>query len=243
MSMLNLAGSSYDFGHVLFAVLQECEHRRRGFVESEAEAKLLGVARDKLAEIHQSYVEAGGSAAYWQDLSREVMENTMPQYIAAAVAQTRLERANYDLWHGGDAVARGVFTLGGLTLGGLMIWAPFLPMIEDAPIAFALAAGGFFWPEIKRMVADFRHSRFLNRLIVEAEKYQKNGRIHYLSSKHFDEALGSLGKAEEESEAAEGAGAPAPSAPVGVHEHPTGTPAGDCDRRRAGVGAGRGGKS
>ena len=27
--MLNLAGREYDFGPVLFAVLQECEHRRR----------------------------------------------------------------------------------------------------------------------------------------------------------------------------------------------------------------------
>ena len=32
MSVLNLAGSPFDFGNVLFAVLQECEHRRRGLL-------------------------------------------------------------------------------------------------------------------------------------------------------------------------------------------------------------------
>lgn len=211
MSKLNLAGSSFDFGNVLFAVLQECEHRRGALPEDEDEARgrLMEIARDKLEEIHQSYVESGGTPSYWKELAEEVLDNAMPQYAMAALQQTRLERSGYDLWRGGDAVARGVLGLGGLALGGLFAATRFTPIPVDTfvYVAWALGGGGFFWPEVKRMVTDYRHARFLNKLIVQAEKYQKDSRIHYVSSKQFDEALRSLGP-EEEGEGEE----PAPEA-------------------------------
>jgi len=64
--MLNLAGTSYDFGNVLFAVLQECEHQRRALLPNQAAARLQEIARAKLAEIHESYTDLGGTGAYWQ---------------------------------------------------------------------------------------------------------------------------------------------------------------------------------
>ncbi|MEO6192986.1 MAG: hypothetical protein ABIS20_08255, partial [Thermoanaerobaculia bacterium] len=173
--MLNLAGASYDFGNVLFAVLQECEHKRRALLPNEAEARLREIARAKLAEIHESYTECGGTETYWQDLEREVIETTLPQYIPAAVEQNRLEKSNYDLWRQGDPAARFLFGLLGLIIGGLIIAAPFIPIFEDT-FAFLLAAGGFLYPEIKKTYSDFRHSRTLNRLIVQAEAYQKDQR-------------------------------------------------------------------
>lgn len=39
--MLNVAGSSFDFEHVLFAVIQECEHVRRGLLPTEAHGRLM----------------------------------------------------------------------------------------------------------------------------------------------------------------------------------------------------------
>jgi hypothetical protein len=186
--MLNLAGSSYDFGNVLFAVLQECEHKRRALLPNEAEARLREIARAKLAEIHESYAECGGSETYWQDLEREVIETTLPQYIPAAAEQNRLEKSNYDLWRQGDPVARFLFGLLGLIIGGLIIAAPFIPIFEDA-FAFFLAAGGFLYPEIKKTYFDFRHSRTLNRLIAQAEAYQKDQRLHYMSEARLREEL------------------------------------------------------
>src|SRR6185369_8895942 len=120
ISMLNLAGSSFDFGQVLFAVLTDCEHRRRSLAPEEAAEKLLEAAREKLAEIHESYVECGGTEDYFRDLEREVLETALPQYVPRAVEQTRREREGYDLWRGGDPVARAAFTLLGLVLGGLI---------------------------------------------------------------------------------------------------------------------------
>ena len=78
----------------------------------------MDAARLKLAEVRESYEECGGTPAYWGDLEREVLETALPQYIPAAVEQTRLETGHYDLWRQGDPVARAVFALVGLLLGG-----------------------------------------------------------------------------------------------------------------------------
>lgn len=194
--LLNLAGSSFDFGNVLFAVLQECEHRRRAMLPGEAEARLRETAREKLEEIRESYEESGGTPGYWEALEREVLETSLPQYIPAAVEQTRLEKTHYDLWRQGDTLARVTFALLGLVLGGLIIAAPFIPLWEDA-FAFVLAVMGLLYPEVKQLVGDLRHSRFLNGLIVHAEKYQKDGRLHYLSATRLEEELQSMGKTRE----------------------------------------------
>ena len=194
--MLNLAGTSYDLGNVLFAVLQECEHMRRGLLPNEAEARLREAARRKLEEIRVSYEEMGGTQPYWEELEREVLEAALPQYIPAAIEQTRLEKNSYDLWRQGDPAARALFTLIGLILGGLIIKAPFIPIWEDA-FAFALAAGFFLYPEIKQLYYDRRHARFLNRLIVHAEKYQSDQRLHYLSEARLQEELEAVGAGKE----------------------------------------------
>jgi hypothetical protein len=187
-SILNCAGQSFDFGHVNFAVLHECEHRRRGLLPAHLDAALLDVARSKLAEVHDSYVEAGGTPSYWEALEHEVLETTMPQYIEAAREKNRLEKCNYELWRGGDLVSRAVMALVALTIGGIIVALPFIPIFEDA-FAFFLALVAWFYPELKRLMFEHRHARLLNRLIVEAERYQHDHRIHYVSQAALDEAF------------------------------------------------------
>ena len=186
--MLNLAGPAYDLGDILFAVLQECEHGRRAFAPDEAEERLGETARAKLDEIHESYEECGGTEPYWRMVEREVMETALPQYIPAAIEQTRLEASNYDLWRRGDPVARAAFGLLGLVIGGLIIAIPWIPIFEDA-FAFVLALAGVLYPEVKKTAFDYRHSRLLNRLIVQAEKYQRNEKIQYVSEAKLQEEL------------------------------------------------------
>ncbi len=191
--MLNLAGREYDFGPVLYAVLQDCEHRRRSLPpeDGEAAARFAEVARPRLAEIRPCYQEAGGTAAYWRELESEVLETALPQYSRAAAAQTRLEQSSYGLWRQGDPVSRLVLGLAGLGVGGLIVKAPFIPIFEDA-FAFALAAAAFLYPEIKRLVFDWRYSRLLNRLIVQAESYQHR-RLPYLSEAGLEAELRAVG--------------------------------------------------
>jgi hypothetical protein len=187
-SILNCAGQSFDFGHVNFAVLHECEHRRRGLLPAHLDAALVDMARSKLAEVHDSYVEAGGTTSYWEALEHEILETTMPQYIAAAREQNRLEKCNYELWRGGDLVSRSVMALAALTIGGIIVALPFIPIFEDA-FAFFLALVAWFYPELKRLMFEHRHARVLNRLIVDAERYQHDHRIHYVSQAALDEAF------------------------------------------------------
>ena len=185
-AIVNVAGSAFDFGRVIFAVLQSCEHQRRSFSAEEAPVQLVDVARAKLAEIRESYVEAKGSESYWKQLEHEIFVTVLPQYIPKAIAQTKRENGDYGLWRGGDMPARFVMFLVALLIGVAIIEAPFIPIFEQA-FAFFLAACGWFYPEIKRWTYESRHSRLLNRLIVGGEEYQKNTDIHYLSDRALNE--------------------------------------------------------
>ena len=187
-STLNSAGHSFEFGNVNFAVIHECEHRRRGLLPDQLDAALMDIARGKLAQIHDSYVEAGGTASYWKALEREIFETTMPQYIAQAREKNRLEKCNYELWRGGDLASRAVLALGALAIGGLIVALPFIPIFEDA-FAFFLALSAWFYPELKRLMFEHRHAQVLNRLIVDAERYQHDHRIHYVSQAALEEAF------------------------------------------------------
>src|SRR5215210_7889541 len=144
--VLNIAGPEYDFGSVVFVVLEECEHRRRGFDEEELEPQLIAIARAKLARIKGAYDEFGGSPAYWKSLETEVMETAMPQYVADAREMNRLERSGFDVWRGGDVGARLLFALLGLIIGSILIELPFVPIFE-AMFAFLFAGVGFVYPD------------------------------------------------------------------------------------------------
>jgi len=189
--MMNLAGPSFDFGNVLFTVLQECEHRRGSLSDESAENDLREIARRKLEAMHRTYSECAGTPAYWREVEHEVLETALPRYVHAAIEQTRLERNHYDLWRGGDLASRLLWGLLGLVIGGIIIEVPFIPIFWK-PFAFITAGSGFIYPELKRMAFDFRHSRLLNRLVRGGEKYQKN-RIDFVTNEEVDEALASMG--------------------------------------------------
>jgi hypothetical protein len=186
--MLNIAGPEYDFGSIVFVVLEECEHRRRGFDSDEAEFQLLRVAKEKLAHIKQAYDEFGGSAAYWKVLETEVLETAMPQYIDAAREMTALERAKFGIWRGGDPLARVTFALGALLVGSILIALPFVPIFERL-FAFALAVAAFLYPELKRWTHERRHFRALNRIITDAAQYQRNAKLHYMTSSEIRDSF------------------------------------------------------
>ena len=186
--MLNIAGPEYDFGSVVFVVLEECEHRRRGFVDDDLKAQLLTTARAKLAKIKAAYDEFGGSPAYWQALETEVLQTAMPQYLDAAAEMNRLERSGYGVWRGGDVGARFLFALAGLLIGSMLIALPFVPIFE-AMFAFALAFLGFLYPDLKRYTHERRHVRLMNRLVTEAARYQQNSQLHYMTTTEIRESF------------------------------------------------------
>jgi hypothetical protein len=193
MSVLNIAGPEYDFGSVVFVVLGECEHRRRSFDRDELEFRLQEAAKAKLKKIKAAYDEFGGSPAYWKALETEVLETAMPQYIKAAEEMNAHERNSFGVWRGGDPLARAVFGISGLVIGGILIVLPFVPIFETM-FAFALAAAGVLFPEIKRYTHERRHFKVLNRIIGEAAAYQRNAKLHYMTTTDIRESfhVGSL---------------------------------------------------
>lgn len=188
MSVLNIAGPEYDFGSVVFVVLGECEHRRRGFERDELEFQLMEAAKGKLKKIKQAYDEFGGSPAYWQALEKEVLQTAMPQYINAAEQMNELERQSFGIWREGDPAARTVFGIGGLIVGGIVKALPFVPTLENI-FVFALAVAGFLYPDLKRYTHERRHVRTLNRLVAEAAAYQQNARLHYMTTTDIRESF------------------------------------------------------
>lgn len=188
MSVLNIAGPEYDFGSAVFVVLGECEHRRRGFDDDELEFQLMEAAKAKLKKIKEAYDEFGGSPAYWKALEKEVLQTAMPQYIDAARRMNQMERNSFGVWRDGDPAARTAFGLGGLIVGGVLKALPFIPTLENV-FVFALAAAGFLYPDLKRYTHERRHVKTLNRLVAEAVAYQKNARLHYMTTTDIRESF------------------------------------------------------
>lgn len=186
--MLNIAGPEYDFASVVFVVLEECEHRRRGYDEEKLYELLMQDARNKLAQIKQAYDEFGGSAVYWRELEKEVLSTAVPQYIDAAEEMNRLERTGFDVWRRGDLVSRLTLALIGLVIGSIIIAIPFIPIVEAA-FAFATTAFGFLYPDVKRYLDERRHARMLNRLVAEAARYQSEARLHYMTTAGIRESF------------------------------------------------------
>lgn len=206
MSVLNIAGPEYDFASVVFVVIGECEHRRRGFERDELEFRLMEAAKAKLKKIKEAYDEFGGSSAYWQALEKEVLQTAMPQYIAAAEDMNELERKSFGVWRDGDPAARTIFGLGGLVVGSFLKALPFIPTIENM-FVFALAIAGFLYPDLKRYTHERRHVKLLNRLVSDAAAYQANAKLHYMTTtdirQSFQIGSGETTTSEEGREAAE----------------------------------------
>ena len=187
-SVLNIAGPEYDFGSVVFVVLEELEHRRRSLERDELEFRLKETAKAKLKQIKGAFNEFGGSPAYWQALEKEVLETALPQYTDAAEEMNTLERSGYGVWRKGDPIARFVFALAGLFIGSIVIALPFIPIVESM-FAVALTGAGALLPEIKRYTHERRHFRTLNRLVNDAAKYQANAKLHYMTTDEIRESF------------------------------------------------------
>jgi len=183
--MFNYAGAEFDFGNVVYAVLTECEHRRRALDPENAAEHLRKTAVARLDRIAAAYT---GADVYWQELRREVEETALPRYLRGAVEQLRAEHSGYSIWRRGDLLARLSFALMGLMIGGIIIALPFIPIFEEA-FAFFLAVGGFVYPDIRRLLTDWRYARELNAIIADAQKFQARLASGYVTPEVLEDVL------------------------------------------------------
>jgi hypothetical protein len=177
--MLNLTGPEFDVANVVHAVLADCEHRRRAVTADLAHA-MEENARRKLAIARSAFDEVRGDPAYWATVEHEVMRTALPQYVRIADRQNRLERAHYEVWRNGDLGARCAFTLIGLTVGGIIVKVPFIPIFIDT-FAFFLALCGWFYPDLKKLLHDFSYTRRLNAIVAEAVRYERRSSMEFIN--------------------------------------------------------------
>jgi len=147
--------------------LLEAFERKRPAMSAWDEAPLVAAADEELARMQLQLKELGmDDPGYWaraRELMREVL---VPRWIALARAENELSAKDYGMWRGGDLLARGAFALGGLVLGGFVVWAPFIPIWEKW-IPWALFVGGPFIPDAYFWWYRRRYRRKLESLLGE----------------------------------------------------------------------------
>jgi len=118
-----------------------------------------------LAPVRQAYLDSQLPLSYFEALERELLVVLPPAWRAVAVPFTALEARRFGLWRGGDLVARLVYVLGGLVLGGLLVWLPFVPLWERW-LPFAMAGGGAWLPSAQIVWHRHRYARELGRIAL-----------------------------------------------------------------------------
>jgi hypothetical protein len=151
-------------------VLAQLERSREDAVRDEtATVRALETA---LQPIRAAYVDSQLPHAYFDGLERELRASLPAAWRAVAVPFTALEGRGFGRWRGGDLVARLAYVLAGLTLGGLIVWLPFIPIWEKW-VPFALAFGGWWLPDAQAAWHRRRYGRELGRIVRRLEASQQ----------------------------------------------------------------------
>jgi hypothetical protein len=144
--------------------------RKRASLVGDARATQAEVAA-ALAETRARYDEAGLPASYFDALAREIVPTLGDQWRALAAPFTALERRSFGAWRGGDLIARVVYVFTGLVVGGVCVWAPFIPIWEKwFPIALAVAA--FWLPDAQVAWQRRRYARQLGDVVRDFTRQQ-----------------------------------------------------------------------
>ncbi len=156
-------------GKVAIDLLEHLERSREAIVRDEgATTRALETA---LAPIRAAYLESELPRAYFDALEGEVRQSLPAAWRAVALPFTALEARSFGRWRGGDLGARLAYVLGGLVLGGLVVWLPFIPIWEKW-VPFALAASGWWLPDAQAAWHRRRYGRELGRIARRFEAVQ-----------------------------------------------------------------------
>jgi hypothetical protein len=152
--------------------LQVVEHleRRRPAIAGDA-AAVTEEVRHALQPVRKAYAESELPLSYVDALEAEMVETLPSRWRALAEPFTRLEQAGFRLWRSGDLPARLSFVGLGLALGGLIVWAPFIPIWEKW-FPFVLAVLAWWLPDAQVWFQRRRYARELGRLVASMARAQ-----------------------------------------------------------------------
>lgn len=148
------------------------ERRRPGLSAwgPEVETALLAEAEVELLQMEKQCLELGvDDPPYWQKLRGAITAILLPRYAQLARAELALARREYDLWRGGDLLARLAYAGSGLVIGGLMVAIPWIPVYEKW-VPWALFVLGPFIPDAQLWWYRRRHQKRLDAVVADLAK-------------------------------------------------------------------------
>ena len=170
--------SDFSAREVTVAVLDHLERRRPAIA---SDPQLVGAeVSAALSPIRKSYEEAELPPAYFDALAREIKSSVPARWQPAALAYTDLESHDFRLWRGGDPVARITYVFAGLTLGGICVALPFIPIWSDW-FPFLLAFAAWWVPNLQLAFFRRRYARLLGDIALDLAKTQPQLDAHFES--------------------------------------------------------------
>jgi hypothetical protein len=146
---------------VTLSVLAHLE-RRRHSIAADAE-RVQAEVTAALVPVREAYREAELPPAYMEALATEIMQSVPERWRALAARFSSLEARDFGIWRGGDPIARVTYVLLALFIGGLFVWAPFIP-IWDKWFPFVLAGGAWWLPSAQVRWQRRRYARALGAI-------------------------------------------------------------------------------
>jgi hypothetical protein len=105
-----------------------------------------------------------------------VLEVALPRYFKLARDQHALERRGYDIWRGGDFIARAVFAVTGLVFGVVILKTAIPEYLE--PIPLALFIGGPLIPDAQVWFAKRRYRKELAAVVEDMRLEAADTRVY-----------------------------------------------------------------
>ena len=162
------------------SLLQTFENSRPGltaemFAKGEIEAFFRDLYEKEVRRLHEkvdrlSHLSAEERQELFGRVDERIRKVVLPAYARLAHAFTPRERNDFYL---APEELRGLERVGwaaaGLALGGLVVWAPFIPITAKEWV-LVFGVGGFMFPSVRRFFALRRYQLELNDLVTRTDE-------------------------------------------------------------------------
>jgi hypothetical protein len=150
-------------------VLTALERRREAIAADDTAVR--AELETALAPLRAQYEESALPPSYFAALEEEVRQTLPERWRGPAAEFTALERRQFGSWRGGDVYARVVYVFAGLTVGGLCVALPFIPIWEKW-FPFLVAGVSWWLPDLQALWHRRRYARQLGRLVGSVAERQ-----------------------------------------------------------------------